>query len=51
MCVTGYYTYLGPDNKEYKVYYTADEYGFRPEGEHIHPDIARLLKHLQIGRT
>lgn len=49
MCVTGYYTYLGPDNKEYMVYYTADEYGFRPEGDHIHPEIVNLLKDLQIG--
>ncbi|KAF5298362.1 hypothetical protein FQR65_LT01140 [Abscondita terminalis] len=35
--VYGFYSYIGPDNKKYKVQYASGENGFRPRGEHIPP--------------
>uniref|UniRef100_A0A2H1VX73 SFRICE_030047 n=1 Tax=Spodoptera frugiperda TaxID=7108 RepID=A0A2H1VX73_SPOFR len=31
----GSYSYIGDDGKQYSVYYTADENGFRPRGDHL----------------
>ncbi|XP_050352199.1 uncharacterized protein LOC126774705 [Nymphalis io] len=31
----GSYSYVGDDGKLYSVKYTADEYGFQPQGEHL----------------
>lgn len=47
MCVVGYYSYVAPDNKEYTVFYIADEYGYRPVGEHLHPALAKLIKDVE----
>lgn len=47
MCAVGYYNYVGDDNKEVTTYYIADEYGFRPVGEHLHPQIVRMLKYFE----
>lgn len=35
LSITGFYSYIGPDGVPYKVYYVADENGFRPQGAHI----------------
>lgn len=35
LAVHGSYSYIAPDGNEYVVSYTADEFGFHPEGEHI----------------
>lgn len=37
LAVRGFYSYIGPDGKEYRVAYTADKNGFRPVGEHLPP--------------
>lgn len=47
--VSGDFQYTGDDGKTYKVSYTADENGYRPQGEHIPqvpPLIARALDYL-----
>lgn len=31
----GEFTYTGPDGNQYTVRYTADQYGFHPEGAHL----------------
>lgn len=33
--INGFYSYFGPDGVEYKVDYTADEYGFSAQGDHL----------------
>lgn len=43
MCAIGYYTYKGDDQADYTTYYIADEYGYRPVGDHLHPSIKKLL--------
>lgn len=40
--VVGEYEYTGDDGKLYKVTYTADENGFRPEGDHL-PKISAII--------
>lgn len=40
----GYYKYTGPDNIIYNVQYTADDKGFIPIGDHLHPALQRALE-------
>lgn len=37
LSVQGFYSYIGPDGKNYSVGYMADETGFHPEGTHLPP--------------
>lgn len=37
LSVQGFYSYIGPDGKNYSVGYTADETGYHPEGTHLPP--------------
>lgn len=41
----GYYQYLGDDDMQYKLTYTADENGFIPQGDHLPKSIIRLLEY------
>lgn len=41
---SGYYKYTGPDNIIYNVEYTADQNGFIPKGDHLHPALQRALE-------
>lgn len=39
----GFYQYTGADNKVYNVEYTADENGFIPRGNHLHPILQKAI--------
>lgn len=40
----GFYKYTGPDNIIYNVEYTADDKGFIPKADHLHPALQRALE-------
>ncbi|XP_050513561.1 larval cuticle protein LCP-30-like [Diabrotica virgifera virgifera] len=39
----GFYQYTGADNRVYNVEYTADENGFIPKGDHLHPVLQKAI--------
>ncbi|CAH0724183.1 unnamed protein product, partial [Brenthis ino] len=46
----GGFSYTGDDGKQYSISYTADENGFRPQGDHLptpHPIPAEILESLE----
>merc|ERR1712106_306662 len=43
----GSYSFLTPEGQEVAVSYTADENGYHPKGDGIHPALARALEHLR----
>lgn len=40
----GSYSYTDPEGTPVQVSYIADEYGFQPQGSHIHPAIIRAIE-------
>merc|ERR1712123_385556 len=45
--VEGSYSFITPEGQEIAVSYTADENGYFPKGDSIHPALARALEHLR----
>merc|ERR1712236_88881 len=45
--VEGSYSFITPEGQEVAVSYTADENGYFPKGDSIHPALARALEHLR----
>merc|ERR1711970_11229 len=45
--VEGSYSFITPEGQEVAVSYTADENGYYPKGDSIHPALARALDHLR----
>ncbi|KAL0266485.1 UNVERIFIED_CONTAM: hypothetical protein PYX00_009007 [Menopon gallinae] len=44
----GSYSYLDPNGELVNIHYIADENGFRPQGNIIHPAISSYLQNLQV---
>jgi len=45
--VEGSYSFVTPEGQQVAVTYTADENGYYPKGDSIHPALARALEHLR----